>query len=163
MWMHLLGNKKDEKILRSEASNFDFDKRSKKEIKELIADMKKIMKEHDGIGLAANQVGLLERVFIAKGKDSRGKMKFYAVFNPEIIGNSEEINIDIEGCLSIPGVRGKVERFNEVVISAQDENGKKIKIGASGLLARVFQHEIDHLNGVLFIDKAVEISTINEE
>src|SRR3989344_1845044 len=158
MRMYKLSDKKDEKVLRKKASDFDFKSRSKKDIKDLISNMKKLMKKYDGIGLAANQIGLLERVFIANGKDKRGKLKFYAIFNPEIIKTSKTTNIDIEGCLSIPGVNGEVARFDEIVISAQDEVGKKVKITSSKLLARVFQHEIDHLNGVLFIDKAIKIN-----
>lgn len=161
MRMYLLGNKKDEKVLRTKASSFDFS-RSKKDIKDLIKGMRQIMKEYDGIGLAANQIGLLERIFIAYGKDKRGKLKFYALFNPEIIKTSDETNISDEGCLSIPGITGEVERYNEIVLQAQDETGKKVKILAVGLLARVFQHEMDHLNGVLFIDKAKKINNGEE-
>ncbi len=85
-------------------------------------------------------------------------MKFYVIFNPEIIKFSEEKIIMEEGCLSAPGIYGQVERSSEIILQGYDKNGRKIKIRASGLLARIFQHETDHLNGILFIDKAIDIN-----
>jgi peptide deformylase len=109
----------------------------------------------EGIGLSANQIGLNTRVFVARVEN-----KFYAVFNPEIIQESKEKNKMDEGCLSIPGVYGLVERPAKVTLKGYDANGRPIKIKAWGLLARVFQHEVDHLNGNLFIDKAKQVERI---
>ena len=118
------------------------------------------MIESNGVGLAANQIGLDMRLFVAQlpDRESHGyKGKFYAIFNPKIEKKSEQKNIDDEGCLSVPGFYGKVERFSKIEVSGFDKNHKKIKINASGFLARIFQHEIDHINGKLFIDLAKEI------
>ena len=119
------------------------------EIKELIFNMAETLRQTQGSGLAANQVGLSIRLFVALVES-----KFYAIINPEIIKQSKEISDMEEGCLSIPGIYGDVPRPAEIVLSGYDKNGKRLKIKASGLRARVFQHETDHLNGILFIDKA---------
>src|SRR3989344_3979318 len=99
--------------------------------------MRREMHNADGIGLSANQIGLNTRVFVAMVET-----KFYAVFNPELIQLSKETNSMDEGCLSVPGVYGLVERPSKVTLKGLDANGKPIKIKAWGLLARVFQHEM---------------------
>lgn len=147
-----LNDKKKNKILRKKTADFNLAKFKKAEIKKIIQAMRAAMKEAAGIGLSANQIGLDANFFVAE-IDS----KFYAVFNPKIEKISQETDIMEEGCLSIPNTFGKVDRPSRVVLSGLDQNGKKIKIKAWGLLARVFQHEVDHLNGKLFIDKAVEV------
>lgn len=142
-------NKKDEKFLRTPTVRFDFSKYDKKYTRELIKSMRQAMQKAEGIGLSANQIGLNIRVFVAKVEN-----KFYAIFNPELSHLSKEkINLD-EGCLSIPGVYGAVERPDKLALKGFDQSGKPLKIKAWGLLARVFQHEVDHLDGKLFIDKA---------
>ena len=148
-----IANKKDEKFLRKKTAPFDFKKFTPKEVRELIARMKRIMHEANGIGLSANQIGLDFKVFVAEVPDAQGGLKFYAIFNPEIEKVSEEQVTFEEGCLSIPGSFGEVKRSERVAIKGYDKNGKVVKIKAWGLLARVFQHEIDHLNGHLFIDR----------
>lgn len=150
-----VANKKDEKFLRRPAATFNFSRHSQKEIRELIKGMREIMRRADGVGLSANQLGLDMRVFVAAVNN-----KFYAIFNPEIIKKSEEKKIMEEGCLSVPGLSGQLERSQTLVIQGFDPAGKKIKIKAWGLLARVFQHEVDHLNGVLFVDKAGDLHKI---
>jgi peptide deformylase len=141
-------NKKNEKFLRRATAEFDFSKHHQKEIRALMATMRKIMKAANGIGLSANQIGLNIKFFTAQVEN-----KFYAVFNPEIEKKSEEVVKMEEGCLSVPNVYGIVERPEKITLRGYDASGKKIKIKAWGLLARVFQHEVDHLNGILFIDK----------
>lgn len=141
-------NKTEEKFLRKKTKPFDFKSYPKKEIGSLIRQMRQIMKKADGIGLAANQVGLDFKMFVAEVDG-----KFYAIFNPEIAKTSKESDMLEEGCLSVPGDFDEVIRPAKVTLTGQDKNGKKIKIKAWGLLARVFQHEVDHLNGGLFIDK----------
>ncbi len=117
--------------------------------------MRQSMHEAEGIGLSANQIGMNIKVFVAKVEN-----KFYAVFNPELVQLSkDQITLD-EGCLSVPGVYGAVDRPEKVTLKGLDQNGKALKIKAWGLLARVFQHEMDHLNGKLFIDKAKLIERV---
>ena len=117
----------------------------------LVRDMIDTMREAPGVGLAGPQVGVLERIFVWEVEDEYG-----AVFNPEIIKRSEEKIVDTEGCLSLPGLTYEVERNVEVTVRGLDENGEAIEIVGDDLLARVFQHEIDHLDGVLFIDHLSE-------
>lgn len=155
-------NKKEEKFLRQTARPFDFSKFNKKQIQELIANMRRIMKSARGVGLSANQIGLDIRVFIAELPTEKGGSKFYAIFNPILEKVSlDEIEMN-EGCLSALNTYGAVNRSEKAVLSGFDKNGKKIKIKAWGFLARVFQHEIDHLNGILFTDKAKGIKKITE-
>lgn len=149
--------KKEEKFLHKKTADFDFKKFTKKEVIELITRMRRIMRGANGIGLSANQIGLDLRMFVAEIPDAQGGTKFYAVFNPKIEKMLGEKQLLEEGCLSIPGKYGNVERAEEVVLSGQDKNGKPVKIKAWGLLAHVFQHETDHLKGILFIEKAKEI------
>ncbi len=148
----LIGNKKEAKLLRKKAADFDFKKYSKKDAEEIIKKMREIMKKSDGVGLSANQMGLDLNVFVAQAEG-----KFYSIFNPKIAKFSEEALEAEEGCLSVPEVFGSVERPAKVTLEAFDKNGKKIKIKAWGLLARIFQHETDHLNGTVFIDKATDL------
>lgn len=133
------------KILREHASEIDnFDD----EIKSLIQRMNKILADAHGYGLAGPQVGLSKRIFtydIGEGS--------HALVNPKILKASGE-EWGLEGCLSIPGLQGEVPRATKVTVEGINENGEKVHIKAEGLLARVFQHEIDHLDGVMFIDKA---------
>lgn len=143
-----ISEKSEEKFLRQTTKLFDFSLHSREEIRELIKEMRAIMEKSDGIGLAANQVGLDYQMFVAQVDG-----KFYAVFNPEIAKSSKETEVLEEGCLSIPGVYDEVKRPDRVVLQGYDKNGKKLKIKAWGLLARVFQHEVDHLNGKVFLDR----------
>jgi peptide deformylase len=158
-----INNKKEEKFLRQRVPLFDFSKVSKKEINETVKILKNIMKEANGIGLSANQIGLNQRFFVARVPNQEGQMKFYTIFNPEIIKFSSEKETLAEGCLSVPGLLGSVKRPQKIIVTGFDKNGKKIKIQAWGLLARVFQHEIDHLNGILFIDKAEKVFKEEQE
>ena len=118
------------------------------EILNLIRDMAETMYTDSGVGLAAPQVGISKRVIIID-EEKEGLM---VLVNPEIIKSEGEI-IDEEGCLSIPGIYSDVKRSSKVTVKALNENGEKIEITKEGLIARALQHEIDHLNGVLFIDK----------
>jgi len=147
--IYTINNKEQEKFLRRKASDFDFSKYNKKEIREIIKNMRAEMTTAIGLGLSANQIGLDMRLFVAK---AGGKQ--YAVFNPVITKFSKETILMEEGCLSVPEIFGTVERPEKITLEGYDTSGKKIKIKAWGLLARVFQHETDHLNGILFIDKA---------
>lgn len=123
-----------------------------KEIRDLITEMKQTMEQNNGIGLAAPQINVPIRVIVCEIND-----KFYAFINPEIIKYSKKTSIMEEGCLSLPNIYGEVERPETIIIKAINQDGKKIKLKAFGLLSRVIQHEIDHLDGILFIDKAKNI------
>lgn len=153
--------KKDEAFLRKKTKEVDVaflkNKKKSKEIKELIRNMRDIMKKANGIGLSANQIGLLHRLFVAQVPNDQGRQKFYAIFNPEIKKESSEKATAEEGCLSVPETYGPVERYYKLTLTGFDARGRKIKIKAWGLLARVFQHEVDHLDGKLFVDKAKEV------
>lgn len=150
-------NKKEERFLRQRVPVFSFNKCSKKEINDLLKTMKEKMKEAEGIGLSANQLGLSHRVFVGRVPSNDGQIKSYAIFNPGITKSSKERTSLMEGCLSVPGLLGIVERPEKITLIGLDKNGKNLKIKAWGILARVFQHETDHLNGILFIDKAKEV------
>jgi len=167
-----INDKKEKKFLHKKTTKFDFQEFTKKEIQELIKDMRETMETADGIGLSANQVGLNLRLFVAYlpeiSPDSASSPrqsalgKFYAIFNPETIKPSKEKSVMEEGCLSIPGFYGLVERPEKITLLGQDKNNKKMKIKAWGLLARVFQHETDHLNGILFTDRTKKVYKISQ-
>lgn len=115
----------------------------------LLKDMEETMHAADGVGLAAPQVGILKRVVVID--IGEGILK---LINPEIV-ETEGTETDTEGCLSVPGEQGEVERPYKVKVKAINEKGEKIMIEGEGLLARAFCHEIDHLDGILFVDKAI--------
>ena len=115
----------------------------------LLDDMYETMQSRDGVGLAAPQVGILKRAVVIDVGD--GKIE---LINPEIVEESGE-QTGSEGCLSVPGVFGEVTRPNVVTVKAQDRNGKWFKITGKELLARAFCHEIDHLDGKLFLDRVI--------
>ena len=126
----------------------------------LIQEMRQTMKAGHprGIGLAAPQIGMSIRLFVAEINYTKTKTgQFYACINPEIITRSKKTDEVEEACLSLPGYTGTSTRHNAITLTYTNEYGKKVKIKAKGLLAWVFQHELDHLNGVLFIDKAKNI------
>jgi peptide deformylase len=118
--------------------------------RETVEGMWEILYELKGIGLAAPQVGLCQRIILV---DTREPGEKAALINPEITWVGEELTPLNEGCLSIPGVEGEVYRPSSIKVSGLSPEGKLVKIEAKGLFAKVFQHEIDHLNGVLFIDR----------
>lgn len=131
----------------------------------LLDEMLETMHNGQGVGLAAPQVGVSQQVIIVRLPDDEESIEqfgdqagvLYEAVNPKIIKTSREMVDGLEGCLSIPGYFGTVERHDFVVVRAQDRDGKDIRIKAYGWLARVFQHEIDHLHGVLFINRAKEV------
>lgn len=130
------------------------------DLQELIDDMVETMRAAPGVGLAAPQVDVPLRVIVVEfgdEEDEEKPPKLYAVVNPELIKASEEKIVGTEGCLSIPGVAGDVERAESVLVKGLNRQGRPIKIKAKGWLARVFQHETDHLDGVLFVDKAEKV------
>ena len=161
MKIFTISDKKEEKFLRTKTANFDFSKYAKKDIDELIKKMKISMLKANGIGLSANQIGLNIQLVVAQiPKIKREKIvgkESHIIFNPKIENASKKISIMEEGCLSVPGLYGLVERPESVVLRGYNRYAKPITVKADGILARVFQHEIDHLNGILFIDKAKKL------
>jgi peptide deformylase len=129
-----------------EVERFDGD------LKRLVERMERLMKEAYGIGLAAPQVGSLQRVFVFQLEDEA----VVALVNPQVAERSEEVETDEEGCLSIQGVRVPVERNLSVVVEARDAEGEELRLALTGLPARVAQHEIDHLDGKLILDRTDE-------
>lgn len=115
----------------------------------LIDDMIETMYHADGVGLAAPQVGILKRIIVVDIGEG-----VHVLINPEITIEAGEAT-DYEGCLSVPGVKGQVTRPAEITVEGLNRDGKKIRMKASGLLARAICHEIDHLEGVLFVDKTI--------
>ena len=117
----------------------------------LVGDMTETMRAAPGVGLAAPQVGVMERVFVYEVEERAG-----AVINPVIVARSSDVVEDEEGCLSLPGLLYPVVRSSAVRVSGIDEEGRPVTLEGSGLLGRVFQHEIDHLDGILFVDRLPE-------
>ena len=120
-------------------------------VRELLDDMVETLHAYNGVGLAAPQVGILKRVVVIDLYDDKGPMK---LVNPKIVKQKGEQEVE-EGCLSFPNQFAKIIRPAEVIIEALNENGKKIKIKGEGLLAQALSHELDHLDGVLFVDKII--------
>lgn len=122
-----------------------------KEVRELIRDLKETMRAAPGVGLAAPQVGVLQQIIVY---DTGQEGERGALVNPRVVKQEGE-ETGPEGCLSIPGLQGDVSRAARVVVVGLNEHNRQVKVRAEGFLARVLQHEIDHLSGVLFIDRAL--------
>lgn len=136
------------------------------ELQTLIDDMIETMRTAPGVGLAAPQVNVSQRVIVVEFGDEEDEdvpAKLYAVVNPEITRTSREVVMGTEGCLSIPEIVGDVERPEDATIKGYNRHGQPVKIKASGWLARIFQHEVDHLDGVLFVDRAERVWKLEEE
>ncbi|CAN5539735.1 peptide deformylase [soil metagenome] len=132
-------------VLKSPATLVDkFDE----SLEQLTQDMLETMRGHEGVGLAANQVGRLKRILVAALEDEE-----YVVVNPEINDCGDETGTEYEGCLSIPEIQVEVERPIRITVSGQNQAGEPVRLEAVGLLARILQHEVDHLNGVLILDR----------
>lgn len=138
-----------------------------KDLQMLVDDMVETMRAAPGVGLAAPQVGVSERVIVVEYAEEEEveegqppkevKPRLYVVVNPEIVKTSEDTETGIEGCLSIPELVGEVERKHAIYLRGYNRRGQPMKIKADGWLARIFQHEVDHLDGVLFTDRATQI------
>jgi peptide deformylase len=129
------------------------------ELRELIGDMWETMYAAKGVGLAAPQIGSSTRISVIDVSVGEDETKKIVIINPEIL-SSEGTQTGEEGCLSIPGFREPVTRANQVIVRAQNEKGEAVELSGEELLARAFQHEIDHLNGVLFIN---HLSTLKRD
>lgn len=150
--------KKDDPVLRKKAKPVSDPDNPL--IRQLAEDMLETMYKAPGVGLAAPQIGVSKRILVSDcGEEFGGQ---YVLINPKII-HQEGTQTGIEGCLSFPNLYGDVERAEKVTLKAQDLNGRWFKVEAHGLLSRCFQHEIDHLNGILFIDKAANLRELKPE
>lgn len=161
-------------VLRKTAIEVSVKEIPGKKIQDIIRKMKiAVLQEEDGVAIAAPQIGYSYRIFVVSGralsllnkdksKDQGENLEFLDMvfINPEIIKLSKKKKPMEEGCLSVRWLYGQVKRSEQVVVRAYDENGKKFERGASGLMAQIFQHEIDHLNGILFIDKATDLEDL---
>jgi peptide deformylase len=166
---------RDAPVLREVAKEVPIKEITSPKIQKIIAEMKEALaSQDDGVAIAAPQIGYSLSIFVVSGKinqfiGTKGEvnpnetLEDSIYINPKIIKTSKETKFLEEGCLSVRYLYGKVKRHTKATIEAYDEKGKKITKGASGLLAQIFQHETDHLNGVLFIDKAKNLEEIIPE
>ncbi|MGE5416927.1 MAG: peptide deformylase [Acidobacteriota bacterium] len=122
----------------------------------LLDNLRDTMREMNGCGLAAPQIGIPKRAIVVEVEET-----LYEFLNPEIAEGQGEVS-DIEACLSIPGKRGLVKRMDKIVIKGQNRDGVDVSIEAEGFLARAFQHEIDHLDGILYVDRAEWVESARE-
>ena len=161
----------ESETLRATAKEVALEEIGTPRLNEILQDMKKALaSQDDGVAIAAPQIDVPLRIFIVSKKafammdeeDLQEERYQDMIFiNPVIKKTSRKKELMDEGCLSVRGTYGKVERAQKTTIIALNEHGKKIKYGGSGLLSQIFQHETDHLNGVLFVDKATDIETID--
>lgn len=148
-------NKDEDKILRMKCEEIKKAEFGSVELKKILHKMDAIVAgENDGVAIAAPQIGVPKRIFVIADRafDPKVKWKQKYFINPKIVKSSKKQEEKEEGCLSVRDIYGKTWRHANVTVEAQDENGNKFSYGASGLLAHIFQHEIDHLEGTLFID-----------
>ena len=161
---------KDNPVLRDQAQPVPIEDIGSPKIQKILKDMKQALdSQEDGVALAAPQIGVSLRIFTISGKvfdhisgkeevnEEGPENKDIVCINPEIVKLSKTKKAAEEGCLSVRYLYGKNKRSKQAKIRAVDENGKQFELGGSGLLAQIFQHEIDHLNGILFIDTATDV------
>ncbi len=136
------------------------------DLQQLIEDMIETLHENSGAGLAAPQVNVSQQVILVEfGTEENEEIPptMYVTINPRVTRFSQEIATGAEGCLSIPGLMGEVERVDEIVVEGQDRFGKPIKMRLQGWIARIFQHEIDHVNGILYTDRTTSVWETDED
>ena len=138
------------------------------DVRILLDNMIDTLRAAPGVGLAAQQVGIPSRIIVIEyGEEDEEQeeinKKLFTLVNPEIIKASKETVMGVEGCLSIPNIIGEVERHESITVKALNKFGQPVKIKSEGWLARIFQHEIDHLNGILFTDRATTLSVVEND
>jgi peptide deformylase len=152
--------------LRATAINVHAKEFGTPELKEIIRQMNRsLSKEDDGVALAAPQIGISKRIFVISPNayEEEAKWKPLVFINPVLTKTSKKTEERQEGCLSVRWIYGKTKRHVAATIEAQDEQGNKFSFGATGLIAHIFQHEIDHLDGILFIDHGYDLEEYTEE
>ncbi len=153
-----------EKVLRKNAKEVPLEEINSRKIKKVLKEMSEsLLSQHDGVAIAAPQIGYSLRIFVVSGKIFRKEgeeniPRDVVFINPKISKLSRDKEWLPEGCLSVRPLYGKTHRSKKATVTAYDENGKKFTRGGSGLLAQIFQHETDHLNGILFIDHAKDVA-----
>jgi len=152
-------------VLRGTAEEIPLERIRSREFQKFIDDMIETMKEYDGVGLAAVQVHESKQVAVLEVADNprypqKPRVPLSVLINPQITPLSQEMEEDWEGCLSITELRGKVPRYRSIRVQARDRNGDELDFVASGFHARVIQHEWDHLNGKVFLDRMRDLSTL---
>lgn len=165
--------KSSDPILRDFAEPVNLKDIGSEKIKKIIEDMKNsLAKEEEGVAIAAPQIGVPLRIFVVSkkifqlidaGKSDGSKFDDLVFINPEIIKLSKDKEVMEEGCLSVRDYYGKIKRSTKASVKAYDENGNAFERGGSRLLAQIFQHEIDHLNGILFTDSAKDVQKITKD
>ncbi len=136
------------------------------DLQQLIEDMIDTLHEESGAGLAAPQINVSKQVILIEfgsEEDEEVPPRLYVTINPKITRFSQQMVSGAEGCLSVPGLMGDVDRSQDVVVEGQDRNGEPLKISLQGWIARIFQHEIDHINGILYTDRATQVWEADEE
>lgn len=158
----------DEPVLRLPTEEVAPDEIGSQKLKKILEDMRSALHDtDDGVAIAAPQIGVSLRIFLVRGSvfadraDIPNEDKIF--INPEIISTSSKKELVDEGCLSVRNVYGKIKRSPQATVRAENENGETFEMGASGLLAQIFQHETDHLDGILFIDNAMDIRKIPQD
>jgi peptide deformylase len=152
--------------LRAHARPVTKDEFGSPHLKEVILAMKRaLLREHDGVAIAAPQIGVSLRIFVVaeSSYEEQAKHKPLVFINPKITKKSKKVAEMQEGCLSVRWIYGKTKRSVAATVEAYDEDGKKFSYGGNGLLAHIFQHEIDHLDGILFIDHGFDLEEYTEE
>jgi peptide deformylase len=154
-------------VLRQKALPVSLEELASPPFQQFIDDMIATMRDGDGVGLAATQVHVMKRVFLVEVKaphpryPNQPDVPLTVVINPEIRPHSEEMEEDWEGCLSIPDLRGRVPRWRSLHLAALDRTGRDISLDAEQFFARVIQHELDHLDGIVFLDRMRDFSTLS--
>lgn len=160
-------------VLRTLAESVPIEQIKSDKVQKIIEDMKNsLAKEDEGVAIAAPQIGISLRIFVVSkkifqlidaGKNGKDKFDDLVFINPEIVKLSKEKEVMEEGCLSVRDYYGKIKRSTKATVRAYDGNGNVFERGGSHLLAQIFQHEIDHLNGVLFTDSAKDVQKIKKQ
>ena len=126
-------------------------------LERLASDMVDTLRSTTGVGLAAPQIGVGEKIIVVEYSEEHETPELYIVVNPEITDASDEMVTGIEGCLSVPDLIGEVDRHERIIVKGQDIKGKALKFKPEGWLARIFQHEIDHLDGIIYTQRAARV------
>ncbi len=152
-------------VLRKVTENVSVKELKSAAMQKFIDDMVETMKEYDGVGLAADQVFTSKQVAVLEVADNprypnKAKVPLAVLINPQITPLSDDLEDDWEGCLSIPDLRGRVPRYKSIHVTALDRNGKQLDFVANDFHARVIQHEYDHLNGKVYLDRMRDLSTL---
>lgn len=156
-------------VLRQKASVVTKKELQSQEVQNLVKDMIDTMDDYQGVGLAAPQVHISKRIFVfqmggieaEEGKEGKTEVEILTLINPEIWLVSETKALGMEGCLSIPGIRGIVPRWERIGVKALGSNGEVISFEAQSYPARVIQHELDHLDGILFLDRMDDLRSLS--